>query len=123
MTYELTQVEKILVNLARSGKEWNKAHDLIGGGDTFIGYEVTARLTNATDKYPQAIERRTEGKYKLARLRIEASAEWLPTLPKALREIVEEALAGSKKHYKKRVVAYEPTPEGTMRQVIKLVDL
>lgn len=123
MIQPLTQVQKILVNLAYSRKEWNKAHDLIGSGDTFIGYEVSARLTNAKQTYPELIESQPNGKYKEVRLRIEDAKEWLPTLHKDLRDRIEEGLKASGKNYQKTITRYERTERGTMRRIDEIINL
>jgi hypothetical protein len=119
--YKISDKDKILVNLARSPKEWNRAYDLIGGGNTFIGYEVSARLTNAHQSYPHIIDSRMSGRFKERRLRIEDSAEWLPTLPKELARMIEEALERAGKEYNKKVVEYVPTENNSVRKVEKLV--
>ena len=91
MTY--TQQEKLIINIARNlPKEWNKAHELIGNGATFIGYEVTARLSELEQDYPEMIEGRREGKYRTRRLRVELAREWLPSLPESVKEIVKKEL-------------------------------
>lgn len=120
---KLTQVEKILVNLAHSRIEWNKAHELIGSGDTFIGYEVTARLSNAEADYPHVIEGKKDGKYRVRRLRIESTQDWLPTLPAALRERIEQELQATGKHYKKTITRYVETPQREMRKVTETIEL
>ena len=72
----LTDHEKLIIRMARDKvKVWWLPYELMGDGnidgvDLFIGYEVTARLSElAKDK--ELIESRAAGKYEVRRLRLE----------------------------------------------------
>lgn len=84
----LTDHEKLIIRMARDkAKVWWLPYELMGDGnidgvDLFVGYEVTARLSElANDK--ELIESRAAGKYEARRLRLET--EKTQTILQALR--------------------------------------
>lgn len=72
----LTDHEKLIIRMAREKtKVWWLPYELMGdgnidGADLFIGYEVTARLSELGGN-KELIESRSAGKYEARRLRLE----------------------------------------------------
>lgn len=72
----LTDHEKLIIRMARDKtKVWWLPYELMGDGsidgvDLFVGYEVTARLSELA-KDGELIESRAAGKYEARRLRLE----------------------------------------------------
>lgn len=66
--------------------------DLIAGGTHFVGYEISARLSEIQKEYPKMVESITSGRFVCRRLRLKDTKEWLPTLPSDVRKVVEAEL-------------------------------
>lgn len=92
---DLTQHQKILFRMAhrKDLQEWFLPMDFMQPemGDTFVGYEASARLSELATDYPEMIESRPQGKYKKRRVRWESIDQWLYLLPSDLRYIYHRA--------------------------------
>lgn len=91
----LTQNQKILILMCRGTKDkWFFPYDHMRPelGELFVGYVVQSRLTELQRDYPQMFEKEVDGKYTKRRLNRDKIAEWFPTLPKDLRQVVAKEL-------------------------------
>jgi len=59
-------------------------------GEYFVGYEASARLSELAHDYPEMIETKQDGKYKVRRIKTENVDQWLPLLPREIRQSIEE---------------------------------
>lgn len=83
----MTQEEKILEHMLRNNgvQEWFYPPDFMKGGDLFVGYEASARLSEMAKAYPDMIESRRNGKYMERRIRYEGIAHWWSIVPEWIR--------------------------------------
>ena len=86
-----TQQAKILFTMINNPKTtWWYPQDFMKPdlGDLFVGYEASARLSELAKDYPEMIDSKRDGKYKVRRLRFENSENFKHLLPETLRWIL-----------------------------------
>lgn len=94
----MTQEEKIIREMLRQPqKEWFYPPDFMRGGDLFVGYEASARLSGLAKKYPRMIESRRNGKYTERRICYEAVGVWWEDIPEGLQAAFADAGIGPAK--------------------------
>lgn len=90
----MKQHEKILhiMGSGRKSQAWYAPPDFMDPAldDLFVGYEASARLSELASRYPDMFESTRFDKYLHRRIKWEEIDEWLPQLPKNLREIVSK---------------------------------
>lgn len=91
---ELKQAEKVLVGLILANGDWLLPQHFMrpSSGDLFVGYEASARLSEAAREYPDVIESRQEGRFKARRFRTDCTVEAFSKLPSIVRERTKQAL-------------------------------
>lgn len=87
-----TQHQKIIFQMLHGpkGKWWYPYEFMHEGTRYFVGYEASARLSELAHDYPEMIETKQEGKYKVRRIKTENVDQWLPLLPREIRQAIEE---------------------------------
>lgn len=88
----MTQHEKVIFRMLRGPRDkwWFPPEFMRGEPELFVGYEASARLSELAHDYPEMIETKQEGKYKLRRIKTEDVDLWLPRLPQALQDAIRE---------------------------------
>jgi hypothetical protein len=77
-TRGLTQQQKIVAQMCQSpDKKWWLPQDFMRGGEFFVGYEASARLSELQSDYPDMFESQRNGKYIERRIKFETIGEWL----------------------------------------------
>lgn len=71
---------------------WFFPYDFISDGEIFIGYKAPTRFSELAIEFPEMIESKMEGKYRIGRFRFENSANFLQSLPFDVRNFVAEEL-------------------------------
>lgn len=98
-----TQKEKLLtvwVGLqSRNLEKFFYPYEFIGEGPTFIGYKAPARFSELCVAYPEMIESRMEGKYRIGRLRFDNAQEFLEKLPENLASLMKELMQSNSVRY------------------------
>lgn len=93
----LTQHQKIVAEMClRNSKEWWLPSDFMKGGEFFVGYEASARLSELQRENPTMFESRRAGKYMERRIRFEDGKTWYPEVSKELQLIVKLHYKGDK---------------------------
>ena len=70
--------------------KWWYPYEFMRGGPYFVGYEASARLSELAKDYPEMIETKQEGRYRLCRIKTEDVDTWLPRLPRYLQDAIKE---------------------------------
>lgn len=83
----MKQNEKVLVGLIRAKGAWLLPVDFMRpeSGELFVGYEASARLSEAAKLYPGLIESKQEGRFKARRFRVDCSTADFAQLPDAVK--------------------------------------
>lgn len=93
----MTQYEKIFSLMVRRHgvQEWFFPYDFMQStlGDLFVGYEASARISEMCKKYPDLIEWKHEGKYRLIRLKFEQLPDALKALPFETKQVLLRELS------------------------------
>lgn len=85
----LSQQQKIVAMMcSHPEKQWWLPTDFMKGGEFFVGYEASARLSELQKENPAIFETRPAGKYKERRMRFETGKEWFATAPKDIKKMV-----------------------------------
>lgn len=89
-TKGLTQQQKIVAEMCTAHiKQWWLPSDFMKGGEFFVGYEASARLSELARQYPEMFESRRAGKYMERRIKFEEGRIWWHTIPKDLQAVVK----------------------------------
>lgn len=76
-TKGLTQQQKIIAHICTNPtKEWWLPQDFMQGGEFFVGYEASARLSELQRENPEMFESRRAGKYMERRIKFEEGRLW-----------------------------------------------
>ena len=108
----------LLIKKSR-GEHFVYPYELTQDGDTFVGYKAPTRFCELMDDYPEMIESRKAGKYRVGRFRLEDTAMFLPTLPPRLRRVVERALTLHTDGFKVYETTYKYIPEKRMMRPVR----
>lgn len=84
----MKQIEKVLVGLIRAKGEWMLPVDFMRpeSGELFVGYEASARLSEAAKLYPGLIESKQQGRFKARRFRIDCTVADFSALPDVVKD-------------------------------------
>lgn len=87
----MKQAEKIVATMCenRDKKWWYPPDFMKSDSKYFVGYEASARLSELVRDNPLMFDSTKLDKYLYRRIKWETIDEWLPAIPKNLREIVE----------------------------------
>lgn len=87
----MTQHQKIIFQMLKGPRDkWWLPQDFMRGGDYFVGYEASARLSELASDYPEMIETKQDGKQFARRIKTADVDLWLPRLPKYLQDAIKE---------------------------------
>ncbi len=89
----MTQQEKVLAYMigASNQKDWFYPQDFMKpelSSQYFVGYTASSRMSEIMHKYPQMVEWKQAGKYRIMRFRKEDAHKFLPTLEPRIRSLV-----------------------------------
>lgn len=91
----LTQHQKIVAMICSNHeKMWWLPSDFMKGGEFFVGYEASARLSELQSDNPEMFESRQAGRFKERRICFETGKDWYANAPKDLQLMI-------KRYYKK----------------------
>lgn len=99
-------------------KVWWYPYDFLNHDGIFIGYKAPTRICELALDYPEMIESKMEGKYKLTRFRYDNTVQFLPKLVPKLRKFVEAELHKSGH----KVIVMKKVPEYLENGMVRLVD-
>ena len=124
---KLTQKKKALRILIREQAKdltkWFFPYEFIQSGELYIGYKAPTRFVELCKEYPEMIESHIQGKYRIGRLRIDNSAEFLRALPMDLSRFVEDELRAVGLNYSVRKRIAVPVGKNTVRFEDKVVKI
>jgi len=84
----LTQQQKIVAEMCSNpDKQWWLPKDFMQGGQFFVGYEASARLSELQSENPDMFESQRNGRFIERRIVFENIDEWLPKA-KTLKSVV-----------------------------------
>jgi len=84
----LTQQQKIVAEMCSNpDKKWWLPQDFMQGGQFFVGYEASARLSELQSENPDMFESQRNGRFIERRIVFENIDEWLPKA-KTLKSVV-----------------------------------
>ncbi len=87
----MTQHQKIIFKMLHGPQDkWWLPQDFMRGGDYFVGYEASARLSELASDYPEMIETKQDGKQFARRIKTADVDLWLPLLPRYLQDAIKE---------------------------------
>lgn len=96
----MKQKEKILALMIQKypDQTWFHARDFMLNhlGELFVGYEAGSRLSELYRDFPEAIEAKNDGRYKLYRFKIENKDALIQLLPIDLSTLIVKELAKKK---------------------------
>lgn len=92
---DLSQHEKALkIMIQHKDKtKWFYAWEFINNDGVFMGHRGPARISELAIRYPEMIESKKEGKFKLFRFRFENIDEFIEKIPEDLKWFVRTELA------------------------------
>ena len=91
----LTQQQKAVAQMVENpDKKWWLPMDFMQGGQFFIGYEASARLSELQSNNPDIFESQRNGKYIERRIKLETIDEWLPTASKDIQSVIKRFYKG-----------------------------
>lgn len=93
-------------------------YEVIGEGSIFVGYKAPTRFCELCLEYPQMIETKMDGKYRIGRLRIESIREFIDSIPEEFKEAFKERLPKGSTTIVKSVIEIDET-KGVARKVLK----
>ena len=97
-----TQTEKLLKVWVRKAIRDNRfyfPYEFISDGAIFIGYKAPTRFSEICLEYPEMVEARMDGKYRIGKLRLDNTADFLQKLPIKLKKVVQEELKAHGRPY------------------------
>ena len=111
---KLTNHQKVLRILIGNHKEWYFTYDFVGEQfGTFMSHRGPARVSELSKQYPCMIDTDKEGRTFKYRFRFNQTLNFLPMLPKNLKDFVIYELKKNEREYK--VLSREPViKEGIM---------
>lgn len=97
MEEKRTQKQKVLkIMISKKNPEkWFYPYEFIQDEGIFIGYKAPTRFCELCLDFPEMIESKMEGKYRIGRFRFENSINFLPKLPPELKNFVQNELLES----------------------------
>lgn len=86
----LTQHQKIVAMMCQNHhKMWWLPTDFMKGGEFFVGYEASARLSELQSSYDEMFETRWNGRFKERRICFENGKDWYSKIPKDLQLMIK----------------------------------
>jgi len=94
-TKDLTQHQKIVAMMCTNhDKQWWLPADFMQGGEFFVGYEASARLSELQSDNLSMFETRRSGKFMERRIRFETGKIWYPLISKDLQLMIKRYYKG-----------------------------
>ena len=89
-TKSLTQQQMIVATMCQNqNKDWWLPSDFMKGGEFFVGYEASARLSELQTDNPTMFESKRCGRFIQRRIKFETGREWYPFISTDLRLMVK----------------------------------
>jgi hypothetical protein len=91
----LTQHQKIVAEMCKNHtKDWWLPSDFMQGGEFFVGYEASARLSELQRENPTMFDSRRSGKFMERRIMFETGKEWYPNVSTDIQLMVKRYYKG-----------------------------
>lgn len=96
-TRSLTQQQKVVAEMcANQDKTWWLPSDFMKGGQYFVGYEASARLSELQSENPDMFESKRIGRFMARRLCFETVLLWFPHISSELQWVIKQHINGER---------------------------